>query len=382
MKIMDVRVTPLVRDLNETFLGGTYRITNRYTLVTEVVTDNGVVGKAFGGDEWRHQKEIVRVIEEYLRPLLIGEDPRDVEKLWDRMFFAEMDLGNRSIHTLDLRNRAIQSQAIAAVDIAIWDAIGKELDTPLYKLLGGFRDKVPVIAIGGYYVQGKGERELIKEITSYQEAGLVGVKFKVGRLDVKEDAKRVRVVRKAVGDDFVIVCDANQGWRPEQAIQFARLAEDLNVTWLEEPVHWYDQLQGLRRLRQATNIPVAVGQGEISRFGCRDLIVSEAADILNVDVTIAGGVTEWRRVAAMASMFGVSMAHHEEPQVALHLLASIPHGLYVEIFPDRERDPMWFELPVKQPEIKDGYMLLPSEPGLGIELNARVIEQYSAKVAS
>src|SRR5690348_13369566 len=135
MKITDVRATALVRDLKETFLGGTYRITNRYTLVTEVVTDDGVVGMAFGGDEWRYQKGIVKVIEEYFRPLLIGEDPRDVEKLWDRMFYAEMDLGNRSIHTLDLSNRAVQMQAIAAVDIAIWDAIGKTLNTPLYKLL-------------------------------------------------------------------------------------------------------------------------------------------------------------------------------------------------------------------------------------------------------
>ncbi len=379
MRITDVKPIPLVRDLQEVFSGGTYRITSRNTLVAEVWTDVGVVGRAFGGDEWRYQSEIVRVIEEYFKPLLVGEDLRDVEKLWDRMFCAEFDLGNRSIHTLDLANRAVQMQAIAAVDIALWDAIGKAFQTPVYRLLGGFRDKVPVIGIGGYYVQGKGESELVAEMKSYQEMGLAGVKMKVGRLNVEDDARRVRVVREAVGKDFIIACDANQAWTPDQAIQFARSVEDLNVRWLEEPVQWYDQLQGLRRVRQATHIPVTAGQGEISRYGCRDLILNEAVDILNVDVTIAGGITEWRRIAAMASMFGVQMGHHEEPQVAIHLLASVPHGLYVEIFPDRERDPMWFELPVQQPRIRNGHMEVPQEPGLGIELEPAIISKYASK---
>ena len=138
----------------------------------------------------------------------------------------------------------------------------------------------------------------------------------------------------------------------------------------------YDQLRGLRLVRQKTAIPVVAGQGEISRFGCRDLILNEAVDILNVDVTLSGGITEWRRIAAMAGMFHIGMAHHEEPQVAIHLLASVPHALYVEIFPNPERDPMWFELPLRQPRIKDGFMEVPQTPGLGIDLNPEVIRKY------
>ena len=118
------------------------------------------------------------------------------------------------------------------------------------------------------------------------------------------------------------------------------------------------------------------GQGEISRYGCRDLVVYGRVNILNVDVTIAGGVTEWMKIAAMADHYHVKMAHHEEPQVALHLLAAVPHSLYVEIFPNPKRDPMWFELPVQQPRIRGGYMELPSGPGLGITLNDSVIEKY------
>lgn len=259
MQITDVKAIPLVRNLDEVFLGGTYRITSRNTLVTEIWTDDGIVGQAFGGDEWRYQNEIVRVIEEHFKPLLVGEDIREVEKLWERMFNLPLDLGNRSIHTLDLANHASRMQAIAGVDVALWDALGKSMHTPVYKLLGGFRDKVPIVGIGGYYGNGKGDKELIAEMVGYHEMGLAGVKMKVGRAEVKEDARRVRIVREAVGPDWVIACDANQAWTPEEAIEFGRLVRNVNLRWLEEPVRWYDQLQGLRRVRQALGIPISAG---------------------------------------------------------------------------------------------------------------------------
>jgi len=141
-------------------------------------------------------------------------------------------------------------------------------------------------------------------------------------------------------------------------------------------VRWHDQLGGLRAVREASPIPVVAGQGEITRFGCRDLIIHGGVGILNVDATIAGGVTEWRRIAALASTFDVQMAHHEESQIALHLLASIPHGLYVEIFPNIKRDPLWHELPVERPVVRGGYMHLPEGPGLGMALNEDVITRY------
>ena len=129
-------------------------------------------------------------------------------------------------------------------------------------------------------------------------------------------------------------------------------------------------------VRAASRIPVNAGQGELTAYGCRDLVMHKAVDILNVDATIAGGVTEWRRIAAMAYVSHVQMAHHEEPQIALHLLASIPNGLYVEIFPSYERDPMWVDLPVNAPVIRDGFMELPSGPGFGIDLNEEIIARY------
>jgi D-arabinonate dehydratase len=376
MKITQVEVIPLSRKLESPFEGGTYRIVNRNTIVTRIHTDEGLTGEVFGGDEDMTQMQIVNLIREHYAPMLVGEDPRDVEKLWNRMFYHTVDLGNRGLHQLDMRNRGIVTQAVAAVDNALWDLLGKIYEVPLYKLLGGFREKVPIIAIGGYYKGGKGQDGLYDEMMHYREIGLAGVKFKVGRLSVKEDIERVTKVREIVGDDFMVACDANQAWTPLDAIQFCRAAEGLNLGWIEEPVRWYDQIEGLRMVRDSTSIPVNAGQGELTAFGCRDLVVGKAVDILNVDVTVAGGVTEWRRIAAMAGAFHVQMAHHEEPQIAVHLLASVPNTLYVEIFPNYERDPMWVDLPLNPPVIRDGYMEVPQGYGTGINLNPEIIEKY------
>jgi L-alanine-DL-glutamate epimerase-like enolase superfamily enzyme len=377
MKITQIEVIPLVRKLDKVFKGGTYNILNRNTIVTRVYTDSGIVGEAFGGDEDHTQDSIVTLIRQHLAPMLLGEDVRDIERLWEMMFHCDVDLGNRALHVLDLINRAILMQAIAAIDNAIWDALGKLYNIPLYKLLGGYRDRVPVIAIGGYYYPSDPDYAALREeIAGYQQAGLAGVKLKVGRVDILEDIRRVHTVREAVGNDFIIACDSNQAWTAEQAIEFCRKVLPYNIRWIEEPVRWYDQLDGLKAVQQATPIPVVAGQGEITRYGCRDLVIHGGVRILNVDVTIAGGVTEWRRIAAMASLFNVQMAHHEESQVALHLLASIPHGLYVEIFPNVERDPLWHELQIERPLIRDGYMYLPEGPGLGIRLDEDVISRY------
>lgn len=136
MKINAIEVIPLARKLEAEFLGGTYRVQNRNTIVTRIHTDNGIVGQAFGGDEDQVQERIVALVRQHLAPLLIGEDARDIERLWEKMFYCDVDLGNRALHVLDLGNRAILMQAISAIDNALWDALGKSFNVPLYKLLG------------------------------------------------------------------------------------------------------------------------------------------------------------------------------------------------------------------------------------------------------
>ncbi|HVF09290.1 MAG TPA: mandelate racemase/muconate lactonizing enzyme family protein [Abditibacteriaceae bacterium] len=375
MKIKHIEAIPLVRDLKEVFEGGTYKITSRNTIVTRVELDNGVLGETFGGDEDQYQLDVVRVVNEIYRPLLIGADARDVEAHWERMWSTRVDLGNRGIHTLDLAKHCVLTQAIAAVDIALWDALGKSLHQPVYKLLGGYRDRVPVIAIGGYVKKNGKIADLEAVIETYLELGIGGMKLKVGKLSVEEDIERTRLARKIGGAGFHLCVDANQSWTFTEATRFARGVLDLGLAWLEEPVQWQEQIEGNARLR-AVGIPINAGQGEISRHGCRDLVVRGAVDILNVDATIAAGVTEWRRTAGLAHCFGVGMAHHEEPQVASHLLAGVANGLCVEIFPNYERDPMWFDLPVQQPAIHDGFMFLSDAPGFGIPLRSDTISQW------
>jgi D-arabinonate dehydratase len=375
MKIKHIEAVPLIRKLEDVFQGGTYKITSRNTIVTRVELDNGVVGETFGGDEDQYHFEVCRIVNDIFKPQLIGRDVRDIEAHWEKMWWTRVDLNNRGIHSLDVAKHCVHAQAVAAVDIALWDALGKSLKQPVFKLLGGFRESVPVIAIGGYVMKGKTMADLETEIEYYKEQQICGMKLKVGKLSIEEDIERARTARKVGGPKFHLCTDSNQSWTVAEAMKFARNVQDLNLAWLEEPVRWHDQIEGNARVR-SLGIPINAGQGEISRHGCRDLVVRGAVDILNVDATIAAGVTEWRRIAGMAHCFGVSMAHHEEPQVALHLLAGVANCLCVEIFPNYNRDPMWFDLPVQQPVIRDGLMQLPDAPGFGLPLKKEVIEKW------
>lgn len=380
MKIQRIEAIPLDMKLSEVFKGGTYQVASRPTIITRVYLENGLVGETYGGDEFHTQKEIVDVVRNHLGPLLIGQDVRDYQRLWDAMFYINLDLGNRGLHQLDMHPRGILLQAISCLDNAMWDARGKLYGAPVYKLLGGIRERVPVISIGGYYPKdGRDPLEAIaEEVDMVRATGCIGIKMKVGRATLEEDFARVRAARKAGGPDFVITVDANQGWDPLDAVKFCVAMEraDLGVRWMEEPVKWYDQSDGLMLLATKTSIPINVGQGEINGRACRDLITKGGVSILNLDCTLCGGITEWQRVANMARMMNVEMAHHEEPQVAIHLIAANPHGLFVEIFANRTRDPLLWELPDGFPEIKDGYMTVPQVPGLGVKLRPEVIERY------
>lgn len=373
MKITDVKPIPLVLPLSRPFYGGTYVIRARNTLIVRIETDEGIAGETYGGDEDHFQDDLVSVIHNHLRPLLIGQDPFMVEALNETMLNLPIDLGNRGLHALDMARHAVRMQAIAAVDIALWDVRGKALGQPLYRLLGGFRNTLPVISIGGYYSGDGTTAALVDEVALCKDAGVAGIKMKVGRASLTHDLERTRVIREAGGPDFVIACDANQGWTVSEAIAFAREVEPLNIAWLEEPVKWYDCIEGLRQVRAATPIPVNSGQGEISRQGMRDLIVRGAVDIINTDVTMVGGITQWRKIAGLAECFDIAIGHHEEPQVAAHLLAASPRGGFVEIFADRRRDPLWYELPACPVEISGGMLHVPEGPGLGLPLDQSVI---------
>lgn len=349
--------------LERVYQGSHYRMTHRSTIVTRVYTAGGIVGEAYVGDEDAGLRDIERIITHELAPALIGNDAFAVERIWESTRPATWDI---------LRDRRLGLVACASIDDAVWDAVGKALDVPLWKLWGGYTNRVPVISIGGYYAE---DADSTREVNGLLEAGYAGMKFKVGGLTPEEDAVRVREARAAAGEKFALAVDANQGYTPAQAIRFSKLTEDLDLLWFEEPCQWHNDRRAMRDVRQSGSIPVCAGQSEFSLGGCRDLMEIGAIDFCNFDSSWSGGATEWRRVAGMARAFDVRMAHHEEPQVAAHLLASIPHGTYLEFF-HPTRDPIWHNLIVNRPEVIDGYLTLSDRPGLGWELDEDYIARY------
>jgi L-alanine-DL-glutamate epimerase-like enolase superfamily enzyme len=349
--------------LETVYRGSYYKMTHRSTIVTRIHTASGVVGEAYAGDEDAGLMEIDNIIHEELAPLLIGQDASAIEKCWELTRPATWDI---------LRDRRLGLVATASIDVTLWDLLGRALETPLWKLWGGYRNTIPVITIGGYYGSDMTIKEEVEYLLDQQYAGM---KFKIGGLTPEEDAKRFKEARRAGGDKFRIAVDANQGYTVEQAVKFSHLVEGDDLLWFEEPCIWQNDRRAMRDVRYMGSVPVCAGQTELSAAGCRDLMETGSIDFCNFDSSWSGGPTEWRRVAAMATVYDVKMAHHEEPQVASHLLASIPHGTYLENFHPK-RDPIWHNIIANRPKLKDGNLTLTDNPGLGWELDRDYIKKY------
>lgn len=366
VKIRRIETIPVIAPLAREYRGSHYRMTQRATLIVRLHTDDDLVGEAYVADEDKTLREIDEVLQKEIAPQVIGEDVHATEQLWEIGYQATFDI---------LRDRRIGLVALAGLDTAVWDAVGKALGVPLWQLWGGYRDAVPMVVIGGYY--GQSDAELAGEVEGYLELGLAGMKLKVGGLSPAEDAKRVALVRRTAGTDFVLTIDANQGYQVADAVDLARRCRDLDVTWFEEPVRWHNDRRALRDVRYLGGLPVAAGQSEFSVSGCRDLMEAGAIDFCNFDASWSGGPTAWRRMAAVALAYDVRVAHHEEPHIAAHLIASQPHGTYAECFhPDR--DPFWWNLIANRPDLRGGLLPLPRDPGLGWQLDWDYVKAHRA----
>jgi L-alanine-DL-glutamate epimerase-like enolase superfamily enzyme len=345
------------------------RVTHRSALITRVTTDGGIVGEGYVVDEDRDLVAIDGIVREEIAPRLIGQDALAVERLWELARPATFDI---------LRDRHLGLVAAGCVDTAIWDLAGKSFGQPLWRLWGGYRDSLPAVSTGtGLYGP---DADIEAEVHEIGEHGFAGMKIKVGGLSPDDDAKRFRAARSAAGPGFALAVDANQGWTPEEAIRFARLVEDCDLLWFEEPCRWHNDRKAMRDVRVIGGCRVCAGQGELSAAGCLDLMVDGAIDICNFDACWSGGPTEWRRVAATAQSLDVAMGHHVAPHVASHLVASAPNGSYLECFhPDK--DPIWWGLVANRPRFRDGQLELSEAPGLGWELDADFVERYRVAVS-
>jgi D-arabinonate dehydratase len=366
-RIRGIEALALEIPLTKNFGGSTYTVLTRCTVVTRLTTEDGLVSEVYNGDNREDGRAIVRLIREELAPRVAGLSVFETERVWEATFALT--------HQARVHRKTLL-EAIACVDCAVWDVVGKALGKTVCALLGGYRARLPIISIGGYYMAGKTHADIGREMEAYRRAGMAGCKFKVGGLSPEEDAARVKAARDAAGDDFVLMVDANRGFAAQDAIRFAHLVEPLGIRWFEEPCHWYDDVAMMARVRRATRIPIAAGQSEITSHAIRRLVDAGAVDFVNYDASEGGGVTDWRRAAALCQAAGVEMAHHEESQIASHLLAAVPHGTYAECFADPERDPMWQSVWINRPPIKDGMMEVAPGPGFGIELDESLVRKF------
>lgn len=362
MKVTDVVVNLCRSKRSRPIRNGKYTYTESGTAIVRVRTDDGVEGIGWAGGQAGPDKVVYEAAKD-LSGHALGLSVFDVECLWERMYQPKL-VGRRGLTT----------RAMAAIDIAMWDAAGKTIGVPLYRMLGGFRNRVPAYLAGGYYLDGKTLDDLAEEMRHKVSLGAHYVKMKIGGAPLREDVERVRVVREAVGEDVEIMVDANNTYSPLEAIRIARLLEPYDPYWFEEPVHAEDY-RGLAQVHAATSIPIATGENEYTRYGFRDLIECGGVDILQPDANVLGGITEWRHIASLASAYRLPLAPHGSPDLHVHLVAAFGNGLIVESVVT-EGDPRSGMFNERVTLDKDGMVSPPERPGLGLTLNEQWFEEH------
>ena len=337
-----------------------------YTLV-RLRTDTGAEGIGFCYGGHKGGRLVTTAVRDLLRDVVVRRDPCQAEAIWEAMY-REVLLHGR---------RGGVVRAISAVDTALWDAVSREAGLPLYRYLGGYREGVvPAYASGGYYSKGKGLDDLAREMQGYLDLGFRAVKMKVGRLTPQEDAERIGAARDAVGPDVPLYLDANNAWPDAStAIQAIRVYEEHDPGWIEEPL-MPDDIAGHAAIASAVSTPVATGEIHATRWDFLQLIEQRAAAILQPDAGVCGGVTEWRRIAALAAAHSIALAPHWLADLHVHLVATAPNATWVEYFPDFKVLNLG-RLFSTRLEVRPGGLALPQEPGLGVTLDQSAVERYS-----
>ncbi len=389
MRITDVRTIPVEVKLSKPVFDANYTMATKPALLVEVETDQGLLGLGeaahFGGP----MASTAQVIENELRNYLIGQEPRAIEYLWELM------------HRRAYKHArgGIVIAAISGIDIALWDLRGKMAGMPLWQMLGGYRKRVPAYATGGFYSEGKGVKELVREMQAYVKHGFRAVKMKVGRnagiemsplrvmddrgrceVTLQEDLARVAAVRDAIGPDVKLMVDANGAWDVATAVKMGRAMEKYDIYWYEEPV-WPDDVAGSVEI--ASKVGIAIAGYETCSYGIvdfNDYIRARAVHFVQPDVAWAGGLTESLKIAHMAQAANMPIAPHIHGSAvavaaAVHLLGAVRNGSMAEtVYPAHA---LLTEL-VKEPfnVDKKGEIELPDTPGLGIELDPKVVKKY------
>ncbi|RJQ58761.1 MAG: mandelate racemase/muconate lactonizing enzyme family protein [Desulfobacteraceae bacterium] len=360
------------------------RIASFDSTLVRIETECGIVGYGEAKEEVGSEGNntaLAMLINGKFGPMLIGQDPRDISRLWEVMYN-----GTRSHYALRhgrvfplLGRRGITVSAISGIDIALWDILGKSLNAPVWRLLGGrTAARMPAYASGGWAdASGIGD-----QLNGYiARGGFKAVKMRVGVMDgtVAASSKRVKAAREAIGDEIGLMCDAHGTYSVAEAKQFCRMVEGCDLMWLEEPVT-ADDKEGCAEVRASTAIPIAAGESEFNRFDFKALAELHAVDIFQPDLAICGGITEAMRIAAIASSYNLRLAPHlwtGAPAFAagMHVAAASPAGFILEY--SLGANPLLHDLVEESFPVEDGCLEIPERPGLGITIVEDFVKKHS-----
>jgi L-alanine-DL-glutamate epimerase-like enolase superfamily enzyme len=335
-----------------------------------VYTDEGVTGYGWnGGSAAERPMHLFPGYVDYFRPLLVGRNPMDTRSI-------ATDLGEKLIKILG--PGGINTQVLAAINIACWDIKGKVLGQSIHQMLGGAQKRIRTYIAGGYYAEGKGLEELQEEVRfNVEEMHASAVKIKIGdpKVGIAGDMQRVEAARKAIGDQVTLMVDANCALDLATSLEFARLLPDYNVYWFEEPLPIHDYA-GHGKLARSSTVKIATGENGYHLAHFRTLLEHRGASILNVDVTICPGYDVAKDIADLAVEYGVSIAPHGCQELQLPLAAGVPHGEFLEYYPVAV-DPLRAEMfqPVLRPD-DNGFVTVPDRPGIGFELNMQLLDRH------
>jgi L-alanine-DL-glutamate epimerase-like enolase superfamily enzyme len=386
MRISDVRAwwvqIPIERDRQHVSDFG--RLTTFDAAIVRIETDNGLVGwgegKNAAGSAGAYAA-LVHMLNDEVAPRLIGRDPAEYAMIWEMLYNGvRTELALAHGHAMpEMSRRGISVAAISAIDIALWDILGKALGQPVWKLLGGRKaEKLPAYASGGW----ASARDIGAQLTGYLDrGGFKAVKMRVGAMDgtPARSAERVKAARDALGPDIALMADAHGTYSVGDARRFMHLVADCDLAWFEEPVT-ADNKDGLAQLRAGASMPIATGESESTRYAFRDLATLAAADIFQPDPAFCGGITETMRIGTLASSFNIRLAPHLWAGApcffaGLHICAASPSSFIVEY--SLGANPMIHDLVEEEVAVTEGMIAVPTTPGLGFTIDEAFLAAHS-----
>jgi D-galactarolactone cycloisomerase len=381
-KIAAIKTFPVVVPRERKLWTAHEELRNSSVIVVEVRTDDGLAG--YGQIHGAPVKEICDWVARF-GDVVRGMDALAHVAVWEKLFGLTSPRPGGTVGSdglpppLPRSARPEIMAAIAGIDIALWDIKGKAAGMPVFRLLGAENKPVFTYATGGYYAEDAPSDACAAELAGFVAKGYKAVKLKTGAGSISEEAARIRAAREAVGKETLLMLDMNAAYDLPRCIEFARAVESYDIFWLEEPLHWYLQPADFARLAQATPIPLAHGERELTRFTVRDFIAAGAIRYVQFDSTRYAGFTESLRVAQLAEQHGVMISPHHAPELHAHLVAAFPQaGFAVESHGGSEREPLWFGLFKERAEVRGSHVHLSEKPGFGIEIDWAFAKKHRA----